>query len=72
MKRQGLVKPIIGGTPLISSADSQGCAGSPDHRPGNLLRHDESPKAEKFVAELQPLLQDLAFRPISSRACSER
>ena len=57
MKRQGLVKPVIGGTPLISSAILKAAPEIPIVAPATFYATMKSPKAEKFVAELQPLLR---------------
>jgi branched-chain amino acid transport system substrate-binding protein len=57
MKRQGLVKPVIGGTPLISSAILKAAPEIPVVAPATFYATMKTPKAEKFVAELQPLLR---------------
>jgi branched-chain amino acid transport system substrate-binding protein len=63
MKRQGLVKPIIGGTPLISSAILKAAPEIPIVAPATFYATMKSPKAEKFVAELQPLLRKTSGLP---------
>ncbi len=57
MKRQGLVKPVIGGTPLISSAILKAAPEIPVIAPATFYATMKGPKAEKFVAELWPLLK---------------
>ncbi len=57
MKRQGLVKPVIGGTPLISSAILKAAPEIPLVAPATFYATQKGERAEKFVAELQPLLR---------------
>jgi branched-chain amino acid transport system substrate-binding protein len=57
MKRQGLVKPVIGGTPLISSAILKAAPEIPVVAPATFYAMMKTPKAEKFVSEVQPLLR---------------
>jgi branched-chain amino acid transport system substrate-binding protein len=57
MKRQGMIKPVIGGTPLISSAILKAAPEIPLIAPATFYATMKSPRAEKFVAELQPLLR---------------
>jgi branched-chain amino acid transport system substrate-binding protein len=57
MKRQGLVKPVIGGTPLISSAILKAAPEIPVVAPATFYASMKGAKAEKFVAELWPLLK---------------
>lgn len=57
MKRQGLMKPVIGGTPLISSAILKAAPEIPVVAPATFYATMKGPKAEKFVAELWPLLK---------------
>lgn len=57
MKRQGLIKPVIGGTPLISSAILQAAPDIPVVAPATFYAGMKTPKAEKFVSDLQPLLR---------------
>jgi len=57
MKRQGLMKPVIGGTPLISSAILKAAPEIPVVAPATFYATMKGPKVEKFVAELWPLLR---------------
>jgi branched-chain amino acid transport system substrate-binding protein len=57
MKRQGMIKPVIGGTPLISSAILKAAPEIPLIAPATFYATMKNPRAEKFVAELQPLLR---------------
>jgi branched-chain amino acid transport system substrate-binding protein len=57
MKRQGLIKPVIGGTPLISSAILKAAPEIPLIAPATFYATMKGARAEKFVAELQPLLR---------------
>jgi branched-chain amino acid transport system substrate-binding protein len=57
MKRQGLVKPVIGGTPLISSAILKAGPEIPLVAPATFYATQKGERTEKFVAELQPLLR---------------
>ncbi|MDI3469990.1 MAG: hypothetical protein OJF62_002053 [Pseudolabrys sp.] len=63
MKRQGLMKPVIGGTPLISSAILQAAPEIPVVAPATFYATMKTPKAEKFVSELQPLLRKTSGLP---------
>ena len=63
MKRQGMDKPVIGGTPLISSAILKAAPEIPIVAPATFYATMKTPKAEKFVAELQPLLRKTAGLP---------
>jgi branched-chain amino acid transport system substrate-binding protein len=63
MKRQGMIKPVIGGTPLISSAILNASPEIPIVAPATFYATMKSPKAEKFVAELQPLLRKTSGLP---------
>jgi len=63
MKRQGMIKPVIGGTPLISSAILKAAPEIPIIAPATFYATMKSPKAEKFVAELQPLLRKTSGLP---------
>ena len=63
MKRQGMDKPVIGGTPLISSAILNAAPEIPIVAPATFYSTMKTPKAEKFVAELQPLLRKTASLP---------
>jgi branched-chain amino acid transport system substrate-binding protein len=57
MKRQGLIKPVIGGTPLISSAILKAAPEIAVVAPATFYATQKGERAEKFVAELQPLLR---------------
>jgi branched-chain amino acid transport system substrate-binding protein len=57
MKRQGLEKPVIGGTPLISSAILQATPEIPIVAPATFYATMKTAKATAFVSELQPLLR---------------
>jgi branched-chain amino acid transport system substrate-binding protein len=63
MKRQGVAKPVIGGTPLISSAILRAAPEIPIVAPATFYATMKSPKAEKFVAEVQPLLRKTSGLP---------
>jgi branched-chain amino acid transport system substrate-binding protein len=63
MKRQGLMKPVIGGSPLISSAILKAAPEIPIVAPATFYATMKTPKAEKFVAELQPLLRKTSGLP---------
>jgi len=63
MKRQGLVKPVIGGTPLISSAILQAAPDVPIVAPATFYATMADAKAHKFVSELQPLLRKTSGLP---------
>ena len=63
MKRQGLVKPVIGGTPLISSAILKAAPEIPIVAPATFYATMKTAKAEKFVSELQPLLRKTSGLP---------
>jgi branched-chain amino acid transport system substrate-binding protein len=57
MKRQGLEKPVIGGTPLISSAILQATPEIPIVAPATFYATMKTSRARKFVSDLQPLLR---------------
>ena len=63
MKRQGLNKPVIGGTPLISSAILAAAPEIPIVAPATFYATMKTAKAEKFVSELQPLLRKTSGLP---------
>jgi branched-chain amino acid transport system substrate-binding protein len=63
MKRQGFMKPVIGGTPLISSAILEAAPDIPIVAPATFYATMKTPKAEKFVAQLQPLLRKTSGLP---------
>jgi branched-chain amino acid transport system substrate-binding protein len=54
---------VIGGTPLISSAILKAAPEIPIVAPATFYATMKSPKAEKFVAELQPLLRKTSGLP---------
>jgi branched-chain amino acid transport system substrate-binding protein len=57
MKRQGLMKPVVGATQLISSAILKAAPEIPIVSPATFYATMKGPRAEKFVNELQPLLR---------------
>ena len=57
MKRQGLLKPVVGATQLISSAILKAAPEIPIVAPATFYATMKSERAEKFVSELQPLLR---------------
>jgi branched-chain amino acid transport system substrate-binding protein len=57
MKRQGLTKPVVGATPLISSAILKAAPDIAIVAPATFYATMKGDKAEKFVASLQPLLR---------------
>ncbi len=57
MKRQGFVKPVIGGTPLISSAILKAAPDLPIIAPATYYPGVEGTGAAKFTKELTPLLR---------------
>jgi branched-chain amino acid transport system substrate-binding protein len=57
MKRQGLMKPVVGATQLISSAILKAAPEIPIVSPATFYATMKAEKAEKFVAALQPLLR---------------
>jgi branched-chain amino acid transport system substrate-binding protein len=63
MKRQGLNKPVIGGTPLISSAILKAAPEIPVVAPATFYATMDTPKAKKFVAEAQPLMRSASGLP---------
>lgn len=63
MKRQGMMKPVLGGTPLISSAILKAVPEIPIVAPATFYATMKSPRAEKFVSELLPLLRKTAGLP---------
>lgn len=63
MKRQGMNKPVIGGTPLISSAILAAAPEFPIVAPATFYATMKTAKAEKFVSELQPLLRKTSGLP---------
>ncbi|MEJ8570650.1 ABC transporter substrate-binding protein [Microbaculum marinum] len=65
MRRQGFVKPVIGGTPLISSAILHAAPDIPIIAPATFYASMDEPRAKEFVAELQPLLKETSGLPES-------
>jgi branched-chain amino acid transport system substrate-binding protein len=63
MKRQGLVKPIVGATQLISSAILKAAPEIPIVAPATFYATMKGDKPEKFVNELQPLLRKTSGLP---------
>src|SRR5947199_326377 len=57
MKRQGILKPVVGATQLISSAILKAAPEIPIVAPATFYATMKGEKAEKFVADLQPLLR---------------
>jgi branched-chain amino acid transport system substrate-binding protein len=57
MKRQGLIKPVIGATQLISSAILKAAPEIPIIAPATFFATMKGEAGEKFVASLQPLLR---------------
>ena len=57
MKRQGLMKPVVGATQLISSAILKAAPEIPIVSPASFYATMKADKAQKFVAALQPLLR---------------
>jgi branched-chain amino acid transport system substrate-binding protein len=57
MKRQGFIKPVVGGTPLISSAILKAAPEMPIVAPATFYATMKGEKVQKFVSALQPLLR---------------
>ncbi|HEY0440561.1 MAG TPA: ABC transporter substrate-binding protein [Xanthobacteraceae bacterium] len=57
MKRQGLIKPVVGATQLISSAILKAAPEIAIVSPATFYATMKGARVEKFVAELQPLLR---------------
>ena len=57
MKRQGMIKPVIGGTPLISSAILNAAPEIPIVAPATFYATMKGEKPQQFVAQLTPLLR---------------
>lgn len=57
MKRQGLMKPVVGATQLISSAILKAAPEIPLVAPATFYATMKADGAQKFVAQLQPLLR---------------
>ena len=63
MKRQGLLKPVVGSTQLISSAILKAAPEIPIVAPATFYATMKGDKPEKFVADLQPLLRKTSGLP---------
>jgi branched-chain amino acid transport system substrate-binding protein len=63
MKRQGLMKPVVGATQLISSAILKAAPEIPIVAPASFYATMQGPKPEKFVQDLQPLLRKTSGLP---------
>jgi branched-chain amino acid transport system substrate-binding protein len=63
MKRQGLIKPVVGATQLISSAILKAAPEIPIIAPATFYATTKGEKAEKFVGDLQPLLRKTSGLP---------
>jgi branched-chain amino acid transport system substrate-binding protein len=63
MKRQGMIKPIVGATQLISSAILKAAPEIPIVAPATFYATMKSDGAAKFVGELQPLLRKTSGLP---------
>jgi branched-chain amino acid transport system substrate-binding protein len=63
MKRQGMIKPVVGSTQLISSAILKAVPEIPIVAPATFYATMKGEKPEKFVSELQPLLRKTSGLP---------
>jgi branched-chain amino acid transport system substrate-binding protein len=63
MKRQGLTKPVVGATQLISSAILKAAPEIPIVAPASFYATMQGAKPEKFVQDLQPLLRKTSGLP---------
>ena len=63
MKRQGLIKPVVGATQLISSAILKAAPEIPIVAPATFYATMKSENAEKFVKELTPVLRGISGLP---------
>lgn len=63
MKRQGLLKPVVGSTQLISSAILKAAPEIPIVAPATFYATMKGEKPEHFVNELQPLLRKTSGLP---------
>jgi branched-chain amino acid transport system substrate-binding protein len=63
MKRQGLIKPVVGATQLISSAILKAAPEIPIIAPATFYATMKGERAEKFVGDLQPLLRKTSGLP---------
>jgi branched-chain amino acid transport system substrate-binding protein len=58
MKRQGFVRPVVGGTPLISSAILAAARDIPIVAPASYYAGIQGAKAEKFTKDILPRLKE--------------
>ncbi|MGA8316379.1 MAG: ABC transporter substrate-binding protein [Bradyrhizobium sp.] len=63
MKRQGVIKPVVGSTQLISSAILKAAPEIPIVAPASFYASMPGEKAEKLVKELTPLLHKISGLP---------
>ena len=63
MKRQGIIKPVVGSTQLISSAILKAAPEIPIVAPATFYASMPGDKPEKFVKELTPLLRKISGLP---------
>jgi branched-chain amino acid transport system substrate-binding protein len=63
MKRQGMIKPVVGATQLISSAILKAAPEIPIIAPATFYATLKGDKAQKFVNDLQPLLRKTSGLP---------
>jgi branched-chain amino acid transport system substrate-binding protein len=63
MKRQGLLKPVVGATQLISSAILKAAPEIPIVAPATFYATMKADGAQKFVSDLQPLLRKTTGLP---------
>ena len=63
MKRQGMIKPVVGSTQLISSAILKAAPEIPIVAPATFYATMKGEKPEKFVNELQPLRRKTSGLP---------
>jgi branched-chain amino acid transport system substrate-binding protein len=63
MKRQGLIKPVVGATQLISSAILKAAPEIPIVAPATFYATMKGDKPQKFVKDLQPLLRKTSGLP---------
>jgi branched-chain amino acid transport system substrate-binding protein len=63
MKRQGLIKPVVGSTQLISSAILKAAPEIAIVAPATFYATMKGESAEKFVKELQPILRSTSGLP---------
>jgi branched-chain amino acid transport system substrate-binding protein len=63
MKRQGVIKPVVGSTQLISSAILKAAPEIPIVAPATFYASMSGDKPEKFVKELTPILRKISGLP---------